>query len=223
MTKGKLIASKVVVGIICALLIIGVIIMSVMLYIMPRIPNIPAELTTRYDNLPNIMGDEGVYISKNFFLENNLEIPKYVFFSRAGGGHVSRKDIMDKDYIGRINGLDYHCASSNLENNNEREYISVGITCKSREIEKLQNKQKHNAHTYGLTTGSTISKDDSQVMISHFIYSVNFNRNENTSKKCQLTMNVRIEHDKDIPSEDYKEFCDNLFYSMLDNVVYRNI
>ena len=58
MTKGKLIASKVVVSIICALLIIGVVIMSVMLYIIPGSPNIPAELSTIYDNLTIIMGFE---------------------------------------------------------------------------------------------------------------------------------------------------------------------
>ena len=81
MTKGKLIASKVVVGIICALLIIGVVIMSVMLYIIPGSPNIPAELSTNYDNLPNIMGDEGVYVSKNFFIENNLEMRRFRYVS----------------------------------------------------------------------------------------------------------------------------------------------
>lgn len=222
MTKGKLIASKVVVSIICALLIIGVVVMSVMLYVIPGIPNIPAELSTNYDNLPNIMGDEGVYVSKNFFIENNLEIPEYVSFSRAGGGHIIKKYIKYHDHTGRISGLAYYCDSDSLQNS-EQEKISVFITCESKEIEKLQNIQKHNGYTYGLMTSSTISKEDRQVMITRFVYSVNFNRNENTSKKCQLTMSVRIEHSKDISSEDYKEYCDILFYSMLDNVVYRNI
>lgn len=218
MAKGKLIASKVIVGIFCVLLIAGAVFTSVALYISSKMPNVPEELTTHYDNLPNIMGDDGVYVSKSFFIENDLEIPQYVTFY-----HVNRNRINQKNgYTGRAKGFAYDCASERMENDG-KDIISVLISCDYKGIKQLKNKQKYNEYTYGLTTNHFISNDDSETMVTRYTYSVNFKRNENTSKQCQLSMTVSIEHNKDISSEEYRQICNTLFYSMLDNVVYRNI
>ncbi len=206
MTKHKPITSKVVVGIICAILILSSVIMLSMLLIFKDGIYNPTELTPTYDNLPNVMGDSGVYVSKNFFTENGLEIPQWVTFYHVSRSTKNSVYIKDKNaiYDGRVKELEYGFGT-NSQKNSEQEEISLWFSFNLKNIEDLQNIQKHNGHTYGLAMGSTISKEDSQVMITHFVYSVNFNRNENTSKKCQLTMDVKIEHNKDISSEEYKE------------------
>ena len=222
MTRGKLIAAKVVVGILCVFVITGTTITGGLLYGFATHNDKMAGLYTHYDNLPNIMGENGVYVSKNFFVENNFEIPKYVVFSCEHGHIYGDKVRTDFGYTSRGKDLAYHCKSSRLESQ-EQEGISVDFSCSPYGIQKLKNKKKYNEFTYSLTTNEQTSKNDNKVMITSYSYVINFNRNENTSKKCQLTMSIRIEHNKDIPSEQYAEFCDKLFYSMLDNVVYRNI
>lgn len=228
MTKGRLIASKVIVGIICALLILASITMAIILGITSKGLNTkPDALTVLYDYLPNTFGDEGVYVSKNFFVENNLQIPKYV---EVYGKHYTLNGYYNKDlhriYSGRTKDWVYSFSSDSLDSN-EQGKISVYILCNpTKDIEQLQNKQKHNGYSYGLTMNeSRIKSNDGSTLIpvTSYNYTLNLKRSEKTSKKCQLTMSVSIKHENNIQLDEFKKISDKLFYSMLENLVYRNI
>ena len=225
MTKRKIIVAKVFVGIICAVLILGSVFMGTILYIFRDGVNVPTDASATYDNLPNIMGDNGVYVTKDFFIKNNFAIPQYANILHAKRGNTDSVYIENKNafYDGRGNRIGYIISSDSLDSD-ENGKKTVSILCDAKYIESLQNKQKYNGHTYGLESWDINYQDEDSVLVTTcYCYSVNFKRNGNNLKKCQLRMTLSIEHSKDIPSTEYKAMCDKLFYSLLDNIVYRNI
>ena len=226
MAKEKIVVAKVVVGIICALLIIGAVTTFSILCVSLGAGHDPFGLISSYDNLPNVVGENGVYISKNFYIENYLEIPQYAVFYHATRGDHNSVYIKDanKFYDGRASQLAYRFGSSSIDGD-ERGKINVNFICNPVKIEKLTNTQKYNGYTYGLTMEEYVAEQKKNIKTPYirYIYTLNFKRNANTSKKCQLTMTVSIEQGDDFQLEKFKNRCDELFYSMLDNVVYRNI
>ncbi|MDE6605060.1 MAG: hypothetical protein K2K85_03440 [Clostridia bacterium] len=223
MTRGKVITAKVFIGIICSVLILGTIFMTTIVLIFKDGANRPDQIYTPYNNIPNICGDDCVYISENFFYENNLNIPTNIgFYSMRDLSNTSSVEGSTYLYYGRAKELAY--SFETRSNKNEQlENCAILIKCDPVNIEKLQNKQKYDGYVYSVETKDFIKDNDSEVMVYSCTYVIDFKRNENTFKKCQLTMEIKIEHDKDMPTQMYKERSDKLFYSLLDNVVYRNV
>ncbi|MDE6869752.1 MAG: hypothetical protein K2J75_03400, partial [Clostridia bacterium] len=179
-----------------------------------------------YISITNICGDDCVYVSENFFYENNLDIPTPTnidFYStRRDLSNTFSVEGTNYVYKGRAKELAYSFMTSSNKNE-QLENCAITVKCDPVNIEKLKNKQKYDEYVYGVETKDILKDNNSEIMVYCCIYVIDFKRNENTSKKCQLTMEISIEHDKDMPTDNYKERCDKLFYSLLDNVVYRNV
>ena len=226
MTRGKVITAKVFIGIICSVLILGTIFMTTILLIFKDGRHSFDRLYTPYKNISNICGDDCVYVYENFFYENNLDIPtpnNIVFYSKRDLSNAfSVEGVSSYLYDGRAKELKYSFATES-NNNEQKDKVAVIITCDPVNIEKLNNKQEYEGYTFGVEVEEYVKDADSNVIVYDCSYLINFERNENTSKKCQLSMKVRIEHDKETPTEKFRERCDKLFYSLLDNVVYRNV
>ena len=64
---------------------------------------------TKYYNVPNIVGDYGVYISENFYVENNYSIPTKaeVYISNKHKVNRYQKDGYGADIVGRGEKLGY--------------------------------------------------------------------------------------------------------------------
>ncbi|MDE6474712.1 MAG: hypothetical protein K2L70_06400 [Clostridia bacterium] len=225
MTRGRIVTAKVFVGIICTVLILGTVFMTTILIIFRNGPNVPYELSDKsYRNIPNVGGDCCVYVSENFFYDNNLYIPggDDIYFNTYGENGDNWIVNGSRYRNGRVKNLKYSFLTGS---NRGGQFDSIIITCNSKNITRLQNQQKHNEYTYGLQVEDYVkdSENGNNTMEYRCEYTINFKRNVNTSKECQLSMIVKISHNKDASAEQFKEVCDELFFSLLDNVVYRNV
>ncbi len=221
----KLIIAKIFMGIICTLLILSTLTFGIIYGILIGgwSPGGAQPFETKYYNVPNIVGDYGVYISENFYVENNYSIPTKaeVYISNKHKVNRYQKDGYGADIVGRGEKLGYEVSTARIVADGFDEYLT--IVCRADGFVKIKNKRKHNGFTYGTELKQSISEENENIMLTEYIYTVNFKPKQNSMRKCQIRLYVEISHGKDISSSAYAEDCDSLFYSLLDNVVYRNI
>lgn len=215
---------KVFTGIICTLLVLSTLTFGIVYAVLLNATPVPIDVETRYYNLPNVVGDYGIYISKTFFVENDLVIPQKVWLNNADKHNVNNYSNDSGCFIlGRGEYLGYGFETEKVKIDENQSQLKLRGVCISVNMKSLENKRKYNGYTFGTTLEEFPSRNDEDIIETTFCYRVNLKSNYDTCKKCQFILNIQINHFKDVQSSAYAEDCDSLFYSLLDNVVYRNI
>ncbi len=210
MTKRVAVIS-VMIFIFCILLAIFAIILGVLMG-----SSGPRKAMTTLTDLPNVMGDEGAYVAQSFFIDNNLQMPFEIVAVGWGNGtissYVAGREIR-KMMFGRGKDLYYTIETKNIGESNFASDIKISCYTKLEDIGKLNDTKTYDGYTYQeqIITEEKTQKVEYQIEI------------KSGKTHCRMFLSIKPNNQENMEDDLYMAYCEELLYSLVDNIVYRNI
>lgn len=207
-------AVNIIVCIVCILLALTAIIMGIVMAAKPE-QGEDIEFVSM-DRLPNHFGKNGVYVSKNFFIDRDLQMPEYaIVYYKKSKSNIYGVD--GKLILGRGKNRSYEFFSKSIENQDSFD-ISLQITYISNFKLEL-NKDFSKEYKGVCYEKSMCDFKENDIKKDGVKYSIKIN-NDNLESEGGLYLIIAPSNGNNISLPQFEEYCNIIFNSFIDNLVY---